>query len=87
MLLQGVEDSVSRLSRPRYFIATPNLVYITFAWTYRKIYHFGCDTFRFGKRSDETDQRKSDIEAFVRLQGADKQRGHTVILEYFNIKE
>ena len=26
---------------------------------------------RFGKRSDETDQKQSDMEAFMRLQGAD----------------
>ena len=40
---------------------------------FTNFYHFGYENFRFGKRSEVSaaDQRQSDIEAFMRLQGAD----------------
>ena len=75
MLLQGADDSVSRSSRPRYFIVTlpqpclnyrcTNILYISSKLV--NMYHFGHDNFRFGKRSEvsATDQRQSDIEAFT----------------------
>merc|ERR1711935_905960 len=79
ILLQGNDDSVSRLSRPRFgkrseLSASDQRQSDIEAFMRLQ----GADDSvsrlsrpRFGKRSDSTDQKQSDMEAFMRLQGAD----------------
>ena len=111
MRLQGADDSVSRLSRPRYLNKYPNQICIFLihlekrlhllpAWFARHkkgiirhrtqllLLHFGYENFRFGKRSEASaaDQRQSDIEAFMRLQGADDSVSRLSRPRYLNWK-
>merc|ERR1712086_592180 len=79
ILLQGNDDSVSRLSRPRFgkrseVSASDQRQSDIEAFMRLQ----GADDSvsrlsrpRFGKRSDSPDQKQSDMEAFMRLQGAD----------------
>merc|ERR1711935_357234 len=76
ILLQGNDDSVSRLSRPRF--GKRSDMKVQSQSDKRFILLQGADDSvsrlsrpRFGKRSDSTDQKQSDMEAFMRLQGAD----------------
>merc|ERR1712008_577130 len=79
ILLQGNDDSVSRLSRPRFgkrseVSASDQRQSDIKAFMRLQGADYSVSRLsrpRFGKRSDGTDQKQSDMEAFMRLQGAD----------------